>query len=178
MPNLQVIGADLAKVFTSEEYLLGSVYEDGYGRRYQFVYIDDDVDAVAGGILIAADDTVKDHAVTADITGGSCIVYAGTNTNMHVHAGLCPVACDVSASERYVWLQQTGRNATAIITDGNAAAGRGLVMTADGGGVGLDTTETDADPMFNGHRVGAFATDADDSTTLAVGDAILTCELI
>jgi hypothetical protein len=99
--------SELTKVYlTTEDHPnYGLTYDDGYGRRYQFVYLDDDVDVVAGGAVIAADDTVMDHAVTADLTGGSCVVYAGTNTNMHIHAGIALAAADVSANERGVWVQ-------------------------------------------------------------------------
>jgi hypothetical protein len=175
-----VVMSELTKVYlTTEDHPnYGLTYDDGYGRRYQFVYLDDNVDVVAGGAVIAADDTVMDHAVTADLTGGSCVVYAGTNTNMHIHAGIALAAADVSANERGVWVQQTGRNVVAIVTDTYVAVGRGFVMNADGGTVGLDTVESDADPMTNIHRVAGFALDADTAASLAIGDAILTCECV
>jgi hypothetical protein len=175
-----VVMSELTKVYltTDDHPTIGLTYDDGYGRSYQFVYLDDDVDAVAGGAMIAADDTVSDHAVTADLTGGSCVVYAGTNTNIHIHAGIALAAADVSAGERYIWVQQTGRNVVAIVTDGNIVAGRAFVMGADGGGVVLETMETDGDPAGNSHRSAGIALDADTSTSLAIGDAILHCNCV
>lgn len=150
---------------------LGDIREEA-GRQYQFVYVDDDVDVVVGSVLIAADDTVSDHAVTPDIAGGSSIVYAGTNTNMFIHHGIAMAACDVSEGYRYIWSQVKGRNAVAIVTDTNVVVGRGIVAVSDGT-AGLDTLETDADPMTNIHRVLGFAADADSGSSLAIGDCIL-----
>ena len=167
----------LDQVYIEEIVPLGTVWEDGLGRSYQFVYIDDDVDVTVGMTLIAADDTVSDHAVTPDIAGGSSVVYGGTNTNMFIHNGIAMAAADVSEGERYMWSQVKGRNSVDMLTDTNVAVGRGLVAVADGT-AGLDTLETDADPMTNIHRVVGFALDADTAAVLAIGDCILTGEFV
>ena len=168
---------ELSKVYDTERVPLGTVWDDGMGRYFQFVYIDDDVDVTAGMVLVAADDTVKDHAVTPDIADRSSIVYAGTNSNMFIHNGIAMAAADVSAGERYMWSQVTGRNIVAMLTDTNVAVGRGLVAVSDGT-AGLDTLETDATPMTNIHRVVGFAMDVDSGTELAIGDCILTGEFV
>jgi len=156
-------------------YSLGEVRLGLTGEMYQFAYIDDDVDVTAGMTLAQADAAVSPHAATPDYTGGSALIYAGTNNNVMPVAGIAMAAADVSEGYRYMWIQTRGENAVALLTDTNVAASSRLVMDDADGTCAPHTVETDADPVMDEWASFGWAKAADTGTSLAIGDVCLNC---
>ena len=155
------------------EHGLGDKFDLPGGRKVQYVYFDDAVDITVGMSLCVADDSVKDHAVTPDISGGSSISYAATNNAIYPCAGIALCAADISGGELYGFIQLEGRNLVAMTTDGNAAAGRLLVIGGTDGQAALAINATGGDPMDDTSYAHALCLDADTGNDLAIGDAIL-----
>ncbi len=145
---------------------LGQVITGPDGYQYRFVQNVDAVAITEGlAVCFSSDDDLK--SVTADRAGGT-----STNTRP---AGMAMNAASVADLTAF-WIQVTGLNRVAMLTDGGVAAEDQLIAHATTNG-GLDTAVYAAasDPSTSPGTLFGKALNADTSTAMAIGDVMLEC---
>ena len=119
-----VQNADLDRIYDSQDFDLGAIYMDNQGRKFRFCKYnqgDHSVAAVAGRLGIGLDSAYPDWEVTMDYASGT-ITAIGNDQKGFFQAAL--------TDEKYGWLQVTGKNKKAGLTDGSVAQGELLMKHA------------------------------------------------
>lgn len=157
---------DLTKIYDDEQFTLGEVVEVNQ-KKYRFVKYNSGagpVDGVAGQVVYYVG-TGTTGMVPFEVTMDYDSNAAGTAiTCPNAVAGFLQAAL---TDGKYGFVQITGRNAIAALTDGNVAAGnRVSIGTTDGQIIPL----ADATPPLE--TIGT-ALAADSSTSLAAGNLMI-----
>ena len=150
---------------STPEYTQGQKYEDPVGRKFFYGKNEGTASTVAGQAVGAFLTTPAVGAVSMT----AATVVESTLGTATPAAGF---ALSVLAEDEYGWIQYSGPNLVALVTDDGVAAGDPCVI--DGGA----TPSFDLDTAIAGeeHLVCAIALAADASNALAVGDArIVNC---
>lgn len=161
-----IVNQDLDKVYDRMEFQLGQEVEIA-DRRFQFVKYNSgegSVNAVAGqiGYMVSPDTTgaVK-FEVTMDYSS------AGADTAITIPKAAAGFFQAALTDGKYGWVQKSGDNRKAMLTDGNVSLGDPLsVDTTDGRVITLVSGNPDLPTV-------ATALAADSGTSLPIGDAII-----
>lgn len=161
-----IVNADLSKIYARMEFQLGQELEIA-DRKFQFVKYNSGaglVDAVAGqvGYMVSPDTTghVK-YETTMDYSSNAA---ATAITIPMAAAGFYQAAL---TDGTYGWVQKSGDNRIAMLTDGSVARGDMLtVSSTDGAVIPLVSGNPDIPTI-------ATAMAADAANALPIGDAII-----
>jgi len=162
MAMTTLTNAEVTKIYSDANmFNLGQQVEDAMGNTFEFVkYNEADglADAVAGYIAVGLDSGFPDGEVTADVDSTGVTAWVQDVRGIFMAA---------LTDEDYGFVQKTGRNRIAMLSDGTVAAGNRLTAhTTTTGAVKPKVAATAAD-------IGV-ALEADAATVLAVGSVRLT----
>ena len=157
-----LVNAEITKIYTDADmFNLGQLVEDPMGNTFEFVLYnagDGAAIATAGHIAVGLDSAYPDGEVTCDVNSATIAAI-----NRDVRGIVMAALTDGS----YGFVQKTGRNRIAMLSDGTVAQGNRLTVHATTtGGVKPLALATDPD-------IGV-ALEANSGTALAVGNVRLT----
>ena len=169
MSNRRLVGnADLTKIYSTDTekaaFNLGAEVEDESGNIYAFIKFNDgdgDADGVAGYLVVGLDSSYPAYEGTTDMD--SSTIPALRNRPLGI---LMAALTDGD----YGFVQKSGLNKKAMLTDGGVTQGQVLYAHASTTGA----VDSAADPQNAAQTVIGVALEADTSTALAIGEVMLT----